>query len=210
MKLPWRTPADRSSAEAKDPGPEAGPRVELHRSPGLQAVVGDCGSKTPCAVLDLGPALPENIEFLSARASNIQVVDVFRQGGDPHGAVRLLRKLDSTRHGFFDLVLFWDILDYFSADTAPDVIQAIVPLCAPTARCLVMASATDTVPATVRKYRIVDSSHLRYEWTSFEEKGITQLAPATLGKILSGFGVEHAFVLRNGLREFVAVRNPEA
>ena len=40
--------------------------------------------------------------------------------------------------------------------------------------------------------------------------GITQLTPASLGRILSGFSIEHAFVLRNGLREFVAVRDAES
>ena len=34
------------------------------------------------------------------------------------------------------------------------------------------------------------------------------MTPAAVEEILQGFSIEHAFVLRNGVREYVAIRDP--
>ena len=73
-----------------------------------------------------------------------------------------------------------------------------------------MVVASDTMPASPSRYRIVDDCHLTYERSTTEVLGAPQMTPAAVQDLLRGFSIEHAFVLRNGVREYVAKRDAEA
>jgi hypothetical protein len=161
-------------------------------------------------VLDLGPAIPENIDFLAAFASRIQIVDVMRGALDVTQAISYLRALMPKYRGTFHLVLVWDCLNYVSPDQGAALIEAVSLLCRPDARCLSMVCASDTMPAAPGKYRIVDGSHVTYEMATTEVMGAPLLTPAAVENVLTGFSIEHAFVLRSGVREYVAIRDVAA
>jgi hypothetical protein len=206
MKLPWRT---RTQIVAPEPEgtPEAPPRAEIHRSPGFEAILSELTRRDAIRVLDFGPAVPENIEFYSGFATRVQVIDGFRDTPDAASAVGILKDLARRHTGSFHLVLLWDSLNYLASARAGEVVAAIVPLCRPEARCMAMVATSDTMPASPRRYRVVDASHLSYEESTTEVLGAPQMPPAVVERVLAGFSIEHAFVLRNGIREYVAVRN---
>jgi hypothetical protein len=207
MKLPWQTRTQTVAPEPESTPEAQPPRAEIYHSPGFEAVLSEFTQGNAIRVLDFGPAVPENIEFFSGFATRVQVIDAFRDGSDPAPAIRILNDLVSRHRGSFHLVLLWDALNYLAAAQAADVAAAVVPLCRPGARCMAMVATSDTMPASPRRYRVVDTSHLSYEGSTSEELGAPQMTPAAVERVLRGFSIEHAFVLRNGVREYVATRD---
>jgi hypothetical protein len=53
---------------------------------------------------------------------------------------------------------------------------------------------------------MLEDGRLSYEPISGDTIGAPQLKPAAVEKLLSGFKVDHAFVLSHGVREYVATR----
>jgi len=206
MKLPWRTRIKTAVPEPERTPEELPPRAEIHRSPGFEAALADLIRADGIHVLDLGPAVPENIEFYSGFATRVQIIDAFRDVSDPVPAIRILNDLVGRYRGSFHLVLLWDSLNYLAPAQATEVVAAIVPLCRPEARCMAMVATSDTMPASPRRYRVVDANHLSYDGSTSEMLGAPQMTPAVVERVLGGFSIEHAFVLRNGIREYVATR----
>jgi hypothetical protein len=158
-------------------------------------------------VLDLGPALPENVEFLSGVASRMHFVDALRESLDVGPALRAMKMLGRTHQSAFHLLLLWDCLNYLPGDQGASLVAAVAPLCHPEARCLAMIFTSDTMPAAPTRYRIVDDRRLTYERSTTDLAGAPQMTPAAVEELLAGFSIEHSFVLRNGIREYVATRD---
>jgi hypothetical protein len=116
--------------------------------------------------------------------------------------------MDEHRHTF-NLVLLWDVLNYLSSEQAKQVISAVAELCSPNARLYAIVFATDTMPELPNRYRIIDRAHLAYEPTTTEVRGSPSLPPAAVAKFLEGFRIEHSFVLRHGVHEYVAARTSD-
>jgi len=216
MKLPWRTRQQESAVfeVVHEPPP---PRVETHRSPGLKEALAGVPSDGSCRVLDLGPAVAGNVDFLSAFASKMQIAD-FLAGVDPNASplnpdlergMQALRNLVDSAGGTFRLVLAWDVLAYLPSHRVGDLIGVLAELCRPDARLHAIVPTTETMPAVPNRYRIVDEENLVYEPVTTDLRGAPELPPNTVDRLLQGFKIEHSFVLRHGVREYVATRNVE-
>jgi len=207
MKMPWNSRVQTSAAAPESPPEEREPLSETHSSPGLETIVKGFPRGDGIRVLDLGPAVPENIAFLAGFADKVEVVDALRESLDVRQAVRILQTLVPEHQGTIHLVLLWDFLNYLSPVEGAALVAAIAPLCRPEARCFAMVFTSETMPASPLKYRVADQRHLTYERSSTEVVGSPKMAPVAVERILSGFIIEHAFVLRNGVREYVAMRD---
>ena len=212
MKLPWSSGVETASIKVAAPEPP-GPRIETYSSPGLQEAIARVPDDGTCKVLDLGPAVADNVEFVSLFSSFLQIVDVidrspsaYDAGGDGVSRLSSLQTLFKKHRRSFNLVLAWDVINYLSADQAERLIQAVAELCLPDARLHAIVFATDTMAAVPNCYRIVDSARLAYEPNSTELRGVPNLPPAAVEKLLKGFRIEHSFVLQHGVHEYVAAR----
>ena len=215
MRFAWR----RSRIELTD-GPEEneedvpGPSIFCYRSPGLQAVLEAVPSDGSCRVLDLGPAISDNVTFLSSIAEVLQIVDVFGWGSATAGAeisvvergLATLRTLDRTRRRSFHVVFTWDLFDYLPEARAGEILKALSRLCRPGALLHTIVHATETMPDVPNRYRILGDDRLAYEPVTADRRGAPNLPPASVARLLEGFDIEHSFVLRHGVREYVACR----
>lgn len=209
MKLPWRSRDETEAITPKEEAVDPGPRIRRHRSPGLLEALGPLRSDGTSTVLDLGPAVGDNVVFFSGRVARLQIVDALRRGrsGDcANGTLKTLQDLEPTRSRAFDLVLAWDVLDYFAKDKVAALIDLLARLCRPDARIHLIVSGSDTMPARPTLYRIVDAENLSYERANDDEVGSPNQTPAVVDKMLDGFRIEHSFVLRHGVHEYVAAR----
>jgi hypothetical protein len=212
MKLPWRSRAEPTPIE-EVPIEPPGPKIEIYSSPGLDGAVSAVPDDGNCKVLDLGPSVAANLEFLASFASYLQIVDAVDRGpaaanlGGPE-SVRLstLNTLLDQHRRSFNLVLAWDVFNYLSPEQAERLNQSVAELCLPSARLHAIFFATDTMPAVPHRYRIVDRGHLAYEPATTELRGAPSLPAAAVGKLLKGFRIEHSFVLQHGVHEYVATR----
>jgi len=199
--------------DAEPPQPTRRKLVD-HGSPGLKAALDILPSDGSGWVLDLGPAVAGNLEFLSSLVSRVQVVDLLGRrscveessvvGMD--GSSALLQALEPEFARTFHLVLAWDVLNYLSPDRGRTLIEWLTRLCSPDGRLLASIVTSETMPARSNRYRIVDHETLIYEATTDELRGAPQLTPAAVERLVVGFQIEHSFVLRHGVREYLAVR----
>lgn len=198
--------ADRSGARA--PAGEQPPGPVSHAAPGLDLVLAALPAGRSWHILDLGPAVPDNVALLGPRAARLQIVDLMRgraRGGESGDLVSLASK----QPGSFDLVLAWDVLDYQSAEQASRLVVILGELCRPGALLHALITTAETVPATPGSHRILADGRLRRELPDGGAVGAPNLTPADVEKLLVGFRVEHAFVLSHGVREYVATRRHE-
>lgn len=209
MRFPRRAPptaADRSGDRA--PEGEQPPGPVSHAAPGLDLVLAALPADRSCHILDLGPAVPDNVALLGPRAARLQIVDLLR--GRARGAESgALADLASEHSRSFDLVLAWDVLDYLSADQAARVVEFLGNLCRRGSILHALIAAADAIPSAPGSYRILADGRLRRERPDGGEVGAPSLTPADVEKLLVGFRVEHAFVLSHGVREYVARRSSE-
>jgi hypothetical protein len=212
MKLPWRSRVEVAPVEEAPPEP-IGPKIEIYSSPGLEEALRGVPDDGSCKVLDLGPALAANVEFVSSFASYLQIIDAIERGpsasdteGGGFGRVSALNALLGEHRRSFNLVLAWDVFNYLSAEQAERLDQSVAELCLPSARLHAIFFATDTMPAIPNRYRIVDRARLAYEPGTTEVQGAPDLPPAAVGKLLKGFRIEHSFVLQHGVHEYIATR----
>jgi len=214
MRLPWRTRQQEMAVLDLEPEPLA-PRVATHRSPGLKEALAGVPTDGSCRVLDLGPAVAGNLDFVSTFASRVQIVDLFAGGGRNAAApvpnlepgMQALRDVVSSARGTFHIVLAWDVLAYLPSHRVDDLIGALAELCRPDARLHTIVPTTEMMPAVPNRYRIVDEENLVYEPVTTDLRGAPDLPPNTVDRLLEGFEIEHSFVLRHGVREYVATRN---
>ena len=75
MKLPWLSKAETASVEEIPPAEPPGPVIDYYSSPGLEVALNAVPSDGSCKVLDLGPSVADNVEFVSTFASYLQIVD---------------------------------------------------------------------------------------------------------------------------------------
>jgi hypothetical protein len=212
MKLPWRSRAEAVSIE--DPPPEPpGPSIEIHGSPGLEEAVRGVPGDGSCKVLDMGPSVADNVDFVSSFASYLQIVDAIERGpgsddaqGAGLGRLSTLQPLVKKHRRSFHLVLMWDVLNYLSPERAERLIQTVAELCIPGARLHAIVHSTDTMPAVPNRYRILGGSRLAYEPGTTDIRGVPNLPPSAVEKLLKGFRIEHSFVLQHGVHEYVAAR----
>jgi hypothetical protein len=208
IKLPWRSKVEAEIAEEISPEP-SGPVIDIHGSPGLGETVRAVRDDGKCKVLDLGPSVADNVEFVSLFASYVQIVDLIDRGPSASGSgdrLAVLQALVDEHRRSFDLVLAWDVLNYLSTDQAQRMVRSVAELCLPDARLHAIIFATDMMPAVPNRYRIVDRDRLAYEFGTTEMRGVPNLPPAAVEKLLKGFRVEHSFVLQHGVHEYVATR----
>jgi len=216
MRFPWRTRLQESAVldVAHEPPP---PQVQTQPSPGLEAALAGVPSDGSCGVVDLGPAIAGNLDFILTFASRVQIVDLLGGGSanaaapapDLERGIRALRELMPLSNGTFDLVLAWDLLAYLPSHRIGDLIGALAELCRPEARLHAIIPTTEMIPAVPSRYRIVDAESLICEPATIDLRGAPDLPPNAVDRLLEGFEIEHSFVLRHGVREYVAMRSVE-
>jgi hypothetical protein len=188
------------------------PPVAVHTSPALADVLGRMADRHDCRVLDLGGAVPRNIELLAGFARHVRVVDVFR-------ALEELREsadeevspdgLIDPRWGPFDLVLAWDVLNYLDPRDGRDLVTAIADLCPTGAILLALILSGPDMAARPTIYTVVENDALEYRYETTARSLCPRLKPANLERILGPFRVERSFVLRHGVQEYVALKGSD-
>ena len=194
----------------------AAPAAVAHGSLGFQAL--RKGLPEQPSILDLGPAIGANVRFFTDRARQLRIADLYATllGSGvwpPEDAERLddamARALPFSEGERYDAVLAWDLFNYFRMDEIGALMRRIRPFAAPGARLFTMVSFSKEIPARPITFRIQDEKTLIYG----EAGGVNRPCPRyklpDLERRMPGFAVEHSFLLRNGMQEYVLALKPE-
>jgi len=92
------------------------------------------GDDERLSVLDIGPAMPETVNFLSHYRCKLFCADLFSElpivageEGEPSISERLDSALAYPAHSRFDICLFWNIFNYLSTDAIAALLHKLRP-----------------------------------------------------------------------------------
>lgn len=163
-------------------------------------------------VLDLGPAIGRNVQFLSAFISKLFIADLYatlrsqtgRSALDRAKLDRILqRDLPPTQQSPIDLILVWDLLNYLDREQVAILGRHLARLCRRDSLVLALLSTQQTIPELPGQYLMLDPETLRCENDSQRERRSPGYKEPDLEKMMPAFEVETSYLLRNGIQEYV-------
>lgn len=163
-------------------------------------------------VLDLGPAIGRNVQFLSSFISKLFIADLYgtickqagRGGMDRVKLDQILsRDLPPTSQNPIDLILVWDLLNYLDREQVTTLGRHLAGLCRRDSLVLALLSTLPTIPELPGRYLMLDPETLRYENSSKRERRSPGYKEPDLEKLMPAFEVETSYLLRSGIQEYV-------
>jgi hypothetical protein len=187
------------------PGPgESGGTVQS--APGIAALLEELPTDGVDTVLDLGPAVGNNLRWFGRYARRLRFADLKRAWRSVGSLAEALDGLGHHPDAPYDLILAWDFIDQVSPEQRPGVVASLAAVSAPGARLHFMIDMSDLQFVRPARYSVVDAHHLRRDDAGPLQPAQPRLTPADVERLMAPFLILHAFVLRSGVREYVAVR----
>jgi Methyltransferase domain len=210
--MSWFSP--HRSRDKREPRPPAEAEPEIHRSLGLAALFEELRRGGKRQILDLGPAIGSNVEFLSQFGCKIYIEDLFaalatREGGgdgEEAGPQFFAEFLPMSEPASFDLVLAWDIFNYLTRKELGHFIRHLSQFCHPGTVVFSLISILKTIPAQPIRFRIVDEQRLLYETRTAATRPAPRYAPSEMNEAMRGFRVDRSYLLRHGIQEYLFVK----
>lgn len=206
--MDWLDRIRRSRSEEPErvPGPEAPPEVVERGAPGIAALFSGLKEDRSHAVLDFGPASESHFRLFSRFATRIRFVDLLPE--PPRGAAwaAALRALPPDPRQPYDVVLAWDLFDRLKPEERPSLVERLVLLTGPGARLHLVLDASERTMAQPMRFTLTDLEHVKQVPAGPQVPAQVPLLPAQVERLLAPFQVVRAFTLRQGLREYMAVK----
>jgi hypothetical protein len=200
---------------SKDPAPAAGTRFETHKSLGLNALLQVLEDERPYSLLDLGPAHGANVDFLSKFCCKIRIEDLyptlltagfFDRRELPVDGPLFEKLLHFPADARFDIILSWGLFDYLESSDIRALVKYLSGFCRSGAFLFALSSNLKEIPSSPTSFMIQDRETLIYTSDSARLRPSPRYAPRDLINLMSGFRAYNSFLLRNGMQEYLFVR----
>ncbi len=184
---------------------DSGPRIYSSRA--LELIRERLEARTRCHVLDLGPAIGDNIEFLGRYRCKLYIEDCAEPPGAAGDAVgepvagHGLRSVNAPAS--IDVVLAWDLFDYLSPSALSRLGRGLSKVCKPHALLFTLVHTGKQIPARPSRYLLLGDDRIGYSVLDQETRGCPQHHQASLLRHLPGFRLLRSMLLRNGSQEYV-------
>lgn len=185
-----------------------GPESEVHRSLAFPALLSGLERGRKVTVLDLGPALEENVRFFAGRSCTLYIEDLRRAilgslGGRALDPGQVLADAGEVR---FDAVIAWDLFDYLDDATTAAVVATVRERCRPGALLFALAGYLAQIPDRPHRFKVLDAETLLYGERSPYHRPSPRRNAREMDRLLQGFSMETSYLLRHGWQEFLYVR----
>lgn len=203
------------SREVEAPPEEPRTRPNVHTSLAFNVLIHQIQPGRKSHILDLGPALGANVDYFAQFSCKLYIEDFYRtltsfdyfspEDGFSYEAVLeyLLPFRKSTR---FDIILFWDLLNYLERDVFEHLVRHLSQYCTSGSLALALISTLKHIPEKPMNFRIVDSHTLSYESNSTVLRPCPRYQQTDLNHLMPDFRVCNSFLLRNGFKEYLFLR----
>jgi hypothetical protein len=184
----------------------------VRNSLGLNALLNWVRDDRSYSILDLGPALATNVRFWSQFSCRLYIHDFYRSfrewkaavgpkeepGKEPFSA--LLRFSDET---VFDMILAWDIFNYFNLRDLEALVQRLSRWCRPGTRLFALTSSLPKISASPTMFSILNREQLVCEIPTLAIRPGPRHQPRDIVRLMAGFTVSSSFLSRQGIQEYV-------
>jgi hypothetical protein len=106
----------------------------------------------------------------------------------------------------YDLVVAWNLLDRMAPGQRHLFVERLLDLTSPQAHLYVVVDTSGDRATCPLRFSLLGEDRVRQEPTGPSQPAWPQILPAEMERLLEPFRVVQAFVLRLGMREYVAVR----
>jgi len=184
----------------------------VHKSLGLNALLKPVRGDRSYSILDLGPALEANVRFWSQFSCWLHIHDFYRsyrewkaavvpeEGSEEAAFSALLPFSDET---VFDIILAWDIFNYFDLRELESLVQRLSRWCHRGTRLFALISSLPTISVSPTMFRILNREQMIYEIPTHDTRPCPRHQPRDIARLMERFTVSSSFLLRHGIREYV-------
>jgi hypothetical protein len=192
--------------------PETQVSRAVHKSLGLNALLSPVRGDRSYSILDLGPALEANVRFWAQFSCRLHINDFYRSYREWKAAVvpeeeseeaafsALLQFSDETA---FDIILVWDIFNYFDLRELEALVQRLSRWCRPGTRLFALISSLPTISASPTIFRILNREQIIYEIPTQDTRPCPRHQPRDIARLMAQFTVSSSFLLHRGIQEYV-------
>jgi hypothetical protein len=204
---------DRKEAAAHPIGAPAqvATEPEVHRSLALPSVLGTMARGPKSHVLDLGPAIGSNVEYLSEFGCRLSIQDLYltkttSADGEELGTEFFEQLVPLPDGPQYNVVFAWDLFNYLTRKELGRLTARLRQACQPGAQVLALIWIHKTIPAQPIRFRFRGNDQLAYDRRTALERPGPRFQPAEINQLMSGFQVDRSFLLRHGIQEYLFVR----
>ena len=182
------------------------------KSLGLNALLETVLSDQTYSILDLGPALEENVRFWSQFSCRLHIQDFYRSYRDWKATVgqeeesmetALSELLPFSDETVFDIILAWDLFNYFDMRELEMIVQRLSRWCRPGTKLFMLTSILPNISASPTPFRILNREQMIHEIPTQETRPCPRHQPRDIARLMERFTVSCSFLLRHGIQEYV-------
>jgi hypothetical protein len=185
---------------------------EVCNSLGLNALLDTVRVDRSYSILDLGPALEENVRFWSQFSCRLYIQDFYRSYME--WKAKAATEEESEKAAFsvllpfsddtvFDIILAWDLFNYFELRELEVLVRRLSRWCRRGTRVFVLISSLPDISMSPTKFRILNHKQMIHEIAARETRPCPRHQPRDILRLMSRFTVSCSFLLRQGIREYV-------
>ena len=184
----------------------------VHKSLGLNALLGGLRSDRSYSILDLGPALEANVRFWSQFSCRLYIQDFHRLYREGKAAAapqaesaeaNFSRLIPFGEETVFDIILAWDIFNYFDLRELKALVQRLSRSSRPGTRFFALISSLPSISASPMIFRIINREKIFCETPTQDTRPCPRHEPRDIIRLMAPFQVSSSFLMRQGIREYV-------
>ncbi|MEM1114458.1 MAG: hypothetical protein AAGI11_21275 [Pseudomonadota bacterium] len=159
-------------------------------------------------VLDVGPAMPDTVQFFSEYRCKLHFLDIFAElplaSGDdaPPPTDQFRDMLVFGTEPRFDICLFWDVFNYLDGNAVTAFLDTLLPFLHPGTRGHGFAVHNPRTATGGQAYAIADESHFSARPRVSEPGHYSPHSQAALKDMLYCFDVDRSMLLGDGRLEY--------
>jgi hypothetical protein len=182
------------------------------KSLGLNVLLDGMRDDESYSILDLGSALEENVRFWSQFSCKLHIQDLYHSYRDRKAAVGPAEELEEAAisallpfgdETVFDIILVWDLFNYFSMRELEVIVQRLSRWCRPGTKLFMMISDLPNIPVSPTMFRILNREQMIHEMPTKETRPCPRHQPRDIARLMTRFTVSCSFLLRRGIQEYV-------
>lgn len=183
----------------------------IHSSLGFQALCNTIQEAGSCDILELGPVRSRSIDFWTRFSSSIFVADLRSSLPLPFSRSEegefiepdWDQILSLPEGGRYSVILAWDLFNYMEIEAVSSMVRYLSEHCSPEAMLFALIFDRKEMPEKITVYKVVDESHLAYEYSGTGMRPCLRHQPRVLSGAMPNFRTLESYRLRNGMVEYV-------
>jgi hypothetical protein len=176
----------------------------------LQMYIQTLARSATAQILDLGPVCEENIRYFAQHVKRFHVCDMFirlsRNRRKRLPAKKVWEHLDYAPH-CFDGIHLWDFIDHLNDDDIVKLVNLCHTALEPRGMMMVTSFEEQSAPSKIHSFVIQDGGRFAFRLQHHLDLPYYYRSNRIITNMLSEFHTVKSFIYRNGVREFLCMRD---